>query len=355
MLPPIPPSTLTSNPRFANLYKKITEDGLNADGSTRRSGKDEKMIKELRESLQKTRLLVYKRKIILQTLVLIGDGAADDIFSKSSPDNTISDEFRETTTLLPALLTKPTHLTNPTLLPLLDTLLTSLPQLSNAVSELLIKQLISLQAIAPRGRELPLSTSPTNGDGEEQEVELKTIMKASTVLQTQAKVLEKSVELLEREVLGTRARGLRARLAWVERRSEVLVVGVKTTMQTTTTNLYTPSTLSALRSYARHLLHHYRLLEDREHVAKTALAGYTGTTTTTQPNNNNEKDSNGGSRLEVEEEDWDSGSGRVSRGGGRRGDKGEMVQIVERYVGLKREIEIVKEDVGRLRKGVRFD
>ncbi|KAJ6007067.1 hypothetical protein N7522_005418 [Penicillium canescens] len=343
MIPPCDPSILEHNPQFKRLYENLTKNLLDPDGSTRAQSATPARTAAV-EDLKQCQTRDAKKRIKERTLRQLAFAPDSGLPAEvDSEDNTKQDE------------------TLSLLAPDFEAFYSNIPAFILPFTTLLSSALHDLRALAAtadsptdpdpgpgtsassrlnhnararaRDRRVRTSMAPVPLLSEQLASRVRALRRiqlselpaarremaatAAGVVAVRAKVLERTVVILERAKHGALARATRAKadhLATVAQGIEGKLEVMKLEIAAT---IYTPETIAALTRYKQHLRQTKERLEDRRKMAIEELETY--------------------GDVEV------SGSVRDIPADG-----GSLAEIARRYGALAREVESTKMEIARL-------
>ncbi|PYH80905.1 zf-CSL-domain-containing protein [Aspergillus uvarum CBS 121591] len=320
MIPPCDPVILENNPQFKHLYEQVTTKFLNPDGSTRANDAQPART-ALLEELNDCRIRDARKKITKQTLRRLA----------FDPDSELPDEYRDPAAIVYLYLeSRPDVINLPAdnddqpdtdtalhlLTPDIDLFYSSLPDLVEPFSRILLADLCDLRAITEAGAdpdEPAAAASPAEGPRTRartrqtttgsrrtaaQQITLSSRLDkriqalrhrqlselpaartrmaatAAEVLATRTAVLERTVMLLERAKHGALARATKAKaehLATVAQGLEGRLSVMKLEVSAT---IHTPEVVAALGRYWDHLEDTRERLEERRAEVLGELKAY---------------------------------------------------------------------------------
>ncbi|KAF7177028.1 hypothetical protein CNMCM7691_004569 [Aspergillus felis] len=368
MIPPCDPVILENNPQFGKLYQHLTNNLLNADGSTR-ANDEQPARKAVLEELRRCRVRSASKKIKQQTLQQLAfdadSGLPDDyrdplavitLYLESSPsrlDLEDGDDHESAHSHALSLLASD-----------IDAFYSIIPALVIPLSNALSSALEDLRAIANAGKSpdceasapamphtstLPtrarVRTSRNQSKAKPQaplasqlrerlqnlrQIQLSRIpaararmaITAAKVLETRAEILKHTVVLLERVKHGALSRATKAKAEHLALVAQGVEAKLSIMKLDTAATLYTPEVVAALDRYRQHLRETRERLEEKQGKVLEGLKAYEGVDSEAhEPSARNEK------------EHFESGP---------------MREIARRYGSLIKEIEAVKLEIQRL-------
>ncbi|RAH71597.1 zf-CSL-domain-containing protein [Aspergillus aculeatinus CBS 121060] len=321
MIPPCDPVILENNPQFRHLYEQVTTKFLNQDGSTR-ANDAQPARKALVEELNDCRIRDARKKITKQALRRLA----------FDPDSELPDECRDPAAIVylylesrPDVINLPAdHDDQPDtdtdtlqlLTPDIDLFYSSLPDLAEPLSRILLADLDDLRAITDAGTDSDASAaaaSPAEGPRTRartrqtttgtrrtaaQQITLSSRLDkriqalrhrqlselpaartrmaatAAEVLATRAAVLERTVMLLERAKHGAFARATKAKAEHLATVAQGLEGRLSVMKLEISASIHTPEVVAALGRYWDHLEDTRERLEERRTEALEELRAY---------------------------------------------------------------------------------
>ncbi|RAK82682.1 zf-CSL-domain-containing protein [Aspergillus fijiensis CBS 313.89] len=314
MIPPCDPAILENNPQFRHLYEQVTTKFLNQDGSTR-ANDAQPARKALLEELNDCRIRDARKKITKQALRRLA----------FDPDSELPDECRDPAAIVylylesrPDVINLPAdHDDQPDtdtlqlLTPDIDLFYSSLPDLAEPLSRILLADLDDLRAITdagtdsdasaaagPRTRARTRQTTTGSRRTAAQQITLSSRLDkriqalrhiqlselpaartrmaatAAEVLATRAAVLERTVMLLERAKHGAFARATKAKAEHLATVAQGLEGRLSVMKLDISASIHTPEVVAALGRYWDHLEDTRERLEERRTEALEELRAY---------------------------------------------------------------------------------
>ncbi|RAH85686.1 zf-CSL-domain-containing protein [Aspergillus japonicus CBS 114.51] len=321
MIPPCDPVILENNPQFKHLYEQVTTKFLNPDGSTRANDAQPART-ALLEELNDCRIRDARKKITKQTLRRLA----------FDPDSELPDEYQDPAAIVYLYLeSRPDAINLPAdnddqpdtdtalqlLTPDIDLFYSSLPDLAEPFSRMLLADLSDLRAITdagidpdepaaaaaspaegPRTRARTRQTATGSRRTVAQQITLSSRLDkriqalrhrqlselpaartrmaatAAEVLATRTAVLERTVMLLERAKHGAFARATKAKAEHLATVAQGLEGRLSVMKLEISAAIHTPEVVAALGRYWDHLEDTRERLEERRADALEELKAY---------------------------------------------------------------------------------